>query len=339
MGKSVLLFGGNSGERLVSVASAQNLAKNYPFTEIVFLHQDGKLSVVSQPELLEHQNAFQKEFTTKEKAFANSLQEALSFFSHKTVFLALHGTEGEDGKLQELFESAKICFTGSGSVASKNAFEKDASKKIIAKLGLTLAPEMIFSKNPNPQTIHQLNDFFQRHQKIVFKPVASGSSIGLHIISNKNELDSALVQIAKAEFDIYLAEKFLKGRELTLGVVDGENGLEALVPSEVILNDGHNFDYAGKYLGHGTTEITPADISPFELERAQKLAMDAHRAFACYGYSRTDMILVDSTPIFMETNTLPGLTKASFFPQQLQCLKREMKDFIGGQLKLAEKRY
>lgn len=339
MKKTVLLFGGNSGERLVSVASAQNLAKNFQFSEIVFIHLNGNLSLIPQSELINHPNAFQNEFKPQGNPFAFVIKEALSFFADKNIFLALHGTEGEDGALQALFESANICFTGSGSLASKNAFEKDTSKKIIAKLGLTLAPELIFTKSPTPGVIEQLNNFLREHKKIVFKPVASGSSIGLHIISIADDLNKALVQIAQAEFDVYLAEKFLKGRELTVGVIDGVNGLQALVPSEVILNEGHNFDYEGKYLGRGTTEITPAALTSTELELSQKLAVASHRAFNCYGYSRTDMILVDSKPIFMETNTLPGLTKASFLPQQLQCVKVEMKDFIERQLALAERRY
>lgn len=337
--KTVLLFGGNSGERLVSVASAQNLAQNYDFSEIIYLHKDGALSIISKSELIEHQNAFQNEFKTSNKPFATNLNSALNFFKDKIIFLALHGTEGEDGKIQELFESAKICFTGSGSTASKNAFEKDASKKIIGKLGLTLAPEMVFTKKPDQATLNQITNFFKQHQKIVFKPVASGSSIGLHIISNEAELKHALEQIAKAEFDVYLAEKFLTGRELTAGVIDRNNNLEGLLPSEVVLNEGNNFDYEGKYLGRGTTEITPAKINADELAKVKELALASHRAFGCYGYSRTDMILVNSQPIFMETNTLPGLTKASFIPQQLHCSAISMNEFIASQLELARKRY
>lgn len=339
MNKSVLLFGGNSGERLVSTASAQNLAQNFEFDEIVYIHTDGKLSQISKTELLAHANAFQNQFATKIPPFAKSLSEGVAFFKNKNVFLALHGTEGEDGQLQALFEKNKIMFTGSGAEASHNAFLKDTSKEIVRKLGLTLAPEMVVEKNPSSNDKEKLFNFFEQHKKIVLKPVASGSSIGLYIVNSRADLDHALASMAKAEFTTYLAEKFLKGRELTVAVIDSEKGLQALAPSEVIMIPGRNFDYEGKYLGHGTTEVTPAKLEPGEIERAQELAIAAHKAFSCYGYSRTDMILVDSHPIFMETNTLPGLSKASFVPQQLACYKIAIKDFVVRQLELAQKRY
>lgn len=338
MKNTVLLFGGNSGERLVSVASAQNLAQNYDFNEIVFIHTDGKLSLVAKTELLAHANAFQDEFKPSGKPFGDSLKNALEFFKNKIIFLALHGTEGEDGQLQALFEKAQVYFTGSGSESSRNAFLKDASKEMVRKLGLTLAPEMVVPQKLSENEKAQLINFFNQHQKIVLKPVASGSSIGLYIIHNRADLDHAIADMAKAEFTTYLAEKFLQGRELTVAVIDSEKGLEALAPSEVIMVAGRNFDYEGKYLGHGTTEVTPADLNPEEIKRAQTLAIEAHKAFACYGYSRTDMILIDSHPIFMETNTLPGLSKASFVPQQLACCKIPLKDFISRQLALAEAR-
>jgi D-alanine-D-alanine ligase len=134
-------------------------------------------------------------------------------------------------------------------------------------------------------------------------------------------------------------ENFITGRELTVGVTQIENDLVALPASEVILNEGRSFDYNGKYLGSGTTEVTPASLTEAELEAAQRLAIEAHLAFHCYGYSRTDMILAADGPYFLETNTLPGLSKPSFVPQQLLAADIPIKTFIEEQIRLAEIRY
>jgi D-alanine-D-alanine ligase len=112
----------------------------------------------------------------------------------------------------------------------------------------------------------------------------------------------------------------------------------ALPVSEVKLEEDAAFDYAGKYLGKGTTEVTPAVLTQAEWEAAQTLAVLAHRAVGCYGYTRTDMILTASGPVFLEINTLPGLTKASFIPQQLAASGRDLTMFLNTQLELARRR-
>jgi D-alanine-D-alanine ligase len=95
-----------------------------------------------------------------------------------------------------------------------------------------------------------------------------------------------------------------------------------------VLNAGHSFDFQGKYLGRGTTEITPANLSAVETERAQHIAVLAHKALGCLGYSRTDIILTSMGQVFLETNTLPGLSKASFIPQLLKAADIEFGQFI-----------
>jgi D-alanine-D-alanine ligase len=338
MKKSVLLFGGSSGERLVSVASAQNLAIQYPFSEICFLHPEGFLSSVGKDELLNHKDAFQVEFKAQQKPFCNSLKEASTFLKDKIVFLALHGTQGEDGTIQSLFESTNTSFTGSNSTSSRLAFEKDRAKKVVSKVDIAVAPEMVLNEEDLKTAESTIQGFYKKHGKMVVKPIASGSSIGLHIISDESSLNDAIQAMASEKHGSYLLEKFVEGRELTVGVLESGQGLVALPPSEVILNAGHSFDYQGKYLGLGTTEITPADLSANEIEKVQSLAIQAHKALGCFGYSRTDIILNSTGPVFLETNTLPGLSKASFIPQQLKAANIEFRHFIEGQLELADQR-
>jgi len=336
MKKTVLLFGGSSGERLVSVASAQNLTTQYPFSELWFLHSNDAISLVSQDELLKHKDPFQVEFKAQQKPFANSLEEALPQLKEKIVFMALHGTQGEDGTIQGLFESAKVKFTGSDSSSSRLAFEKDKAKVAVAKVDIAVAPELVLEGKDLKNAATTIQSFYKKHGKMVVKPIASGSSIGLHIISDEESLDTAVKSLSTETFGNYLLERFIQGRELTIGVFHSNHELKPLPPSEVVLNEGHSFDYQGKYLGRGTTEITPAVLTSDEIKKVQEIAVKAHKAMGCYGYSRTDVILTSTGPVFLETNTLPGLTKASFIPQQLTAAGMNFREFIEGQLALAE---
>lgn len=324
---------------MVSVASAQNLAAQYTFSELIFQDKKEALYKITSEELFAHQNVFVTEFSPKEKPFAENLQAAIPELKDKTVFLGYHGSQGENGDVQALFEANKICFTGSGSVASKTAFEKNLGKEVMSNTGNLLAEEVKFNIKEIPHLQNKFEKFFQKHKKIVIKPTSSGSSFGLHIVESQEHLVKVLEEIKTSPFPVYLMENFIKGRELTVGVTQIGDDLVALPASEVVLNEGRSFDYNGKYLGTGTKEITPASLSDAELEAAQKLAVEAHLAFHCYGYSRTDMILAADGPYFLETNTLPGLSKPSFIPQQLLAADISVKNFIEEQIRLAECRY
>jgi D-alanine-D-alanine ligase len=337
--KVILLFGGSSEERLVSVASAQNLAAQYSFSELIFQDKKESLYKVSESELFSHQNVFVNEFVPKTAAFAPGLPEAVDYLKDKIVFMGFHGSQGENGEVQSLFEKNRIAFTGSGSEASHTAFEKNLAKEVMSNTDNLMAEEIKFHVNEIDNLTVKFEKFFSKHKKIVIKPTSSGSSFGLHIVESPEKLKQVLNEIKSSGFPVYLMESFISGRELTVGVTQIENDLVALPASEVVLNEGRSFDYNGKYLGTGTTEITPASLTDAELEAAQRLAVEAHLAFHCYGYSRTDMILAKDGPYFLETNTLPGLSKPSFVPQQLLAADIPIKSFIEEQIRLAEVRY
>jgi D-alanine-D-alanine ligase len=171
----------------------------------------------------------------------------------------------------------------------------------------------------------------------VAKPVAGGSSVGLQLIGNVAEAQRAAAAIAAAGEE-YLAEAFVSGTELTVGVVDDERGTRALPASEVRVEQGRAFDYDGKYLGRGTREITPAEVPAAVSTAAQRVAVAVHQALGCEGYSRTDVICTPTGPVFLEINTLPGLTRMSFVPQQLAAEHTSMSDFLEGQIALARRR-
>jgi D-alanine-D-alanine ligase len=183
----------------------------------------------------------------------------------------------------------------------------------------------------------ELTEMLSIYGRVVAKPVAGGSSVGLYHVSTAEDAGRAADGIDELG-EPYLAEEFVSGTELTVGVVDGPSGPRPLPPSEVRLEQGRAFDYEGKYLGKGTREITPAEVPPEVSRAAQDLALAAHRALGCEGYSRTDIICSAKGPVFLELNTLPGLTRASFLPQQLAAEGTSMGSFLEGQLAIARAR-
>ncbi len=330
----VILFGGSSEERLVSVASAQNIAAVIPEAKLWFWTREGRIHEVEPLELAGHAEAFTKEFVPKSLGMAGTLESALMKLNGKTVIVALHGTEGEDGTLQKLLETMKISFTGTGAVASEKAFNKVHTKDIARENGLPVVGELIVD-DLGPATVKELRDFLSQNKKIVIKPLANGSSVGLHIVNGPEDLDRAIHAMKDSGYFPYVSEPFITGREITVGVrEDKDHNLSALPCSEVRVIQGRQFDYQGKYLGSGVEELTPAPLSKTESDACQKLALQMHKAIGCKGYSRTDMILTDKGPVLLEINTLPGLSRASFIPQQLKVAGISLRDFFLEQINL-----
>ncbi len=172
-------------------------------------------------------------------------------------------------------------------------------------------------------------EMLARHEKIVLKPLAGGSSRGLFFVERDGDLPEVLPVP-------YIVEQFVAGRELTVGVVDMGDGAFALPVIEIEVDPGRAFDYLGKYLGSGTREVCPARIPEAMRDAAQACGLAAHLALGCRGYSRTDLIAVaDDEIYFLELNTLPGLTAASLVPQQLRAAGIDFRDFLERQVELA----
>ena len=323
--KDAILFGGTSAEKLVSVATAQNLGR-YLSTAIFYFWNDQDMIVeVEKDELMTFEGLFVKIFEPKTKP-SLSLDEFFTLAEKNLfVFLALHGGRGENGWIQKKLEDKKIPFSGSGSVASALCMDKARAKAVLKKHEIKVPDEFLFhGENLKP---HDLQKFFDKYKKIVVKPVTEGSSRGIFIIKSQEELTVAITQIIALDMAM-LAEEFVGGRELTIGVLSTTDGLHALCPSEVVLEPGATFDYEGKYLGRGSIEITPAKITDEEKKLAQAVAIKAHEVFGCRGCSRTEIIFNENGYYFLETNTLPGLTKASFIPQQLAAEDMSMTSFL-----------
>ena len=333
--KVTILFGGHSNEHRVSVASAQNVASVLTEASLWFWTREGTIQAVHHDELTRFARPFEVDFHHNPLNEWDDLEAVLESdgVSSSVYFLALHGGSGENGTLQGLLETRGIAFTGSGAEASRLCFDKVRARETVAARGIRVAEAMLFGADRD----EALHHFLQRTGKLVMKPVASGSSHGIWFVSQKHELEDA-VRAVRAANTPYIVEKFIEGREFTVGVREQEGEVSALPCSEIRLAPGRTFDFEGKYLGHGSEEITPAQVTPETAVVVQQVAREAHKATGCRGYSRTDVILSSDGPVFLEINTLPGLTQASFIPQQLEAAGISMQSFLEQQLSIARNR-
>jgi len=332
----ILLFGGESQERLVSVATAQNLSRFLPGALCWFWAPNEAVFEVDSSVLQSHKSPFNTPFEPDTAALFPTLQAALDCKSYQDhVFvLGLHGGRGEDGTVQSWLEERDIRFTGSGSLACSKAFDKVWAKRILADFPIKMAPSLVL-KGSDMSSLSTLEALYAEHGRIVVKPVHDGSSVGLCIIDNAAALHHAIDMVCSQADRLFLAEPFINGPELTCGVIDENGEPRALVCTEIRAESGRSFDYNGKYLGHGVREITPAEVAPELVKKAQEVAVIAHKALGCVGYSRTDVIMNGNEAYYLETNTLPGLTRASLVPQQLEAEGISMATFIECQIQIA----
>lgn len=334
----IVLFGGRSDERFVSVATGQNVVRTLGSPLSWFCAFDGSVYDVSPAELLAHQRPFETEFKPSRPAIWPDLEQALDTIpvEDPAFFLGFHGGEGEDGTVQRMLEKRGLPFTGPGSAASAAAFDKGRAKEILKNTVKTAESRIVAV--PDEQTIRApVEELLARHERLVLKPLAAGSSRGLFFVKRGDNLEEIVANVAKLRLP-YIIEQFIPGRELTVGVVELGEGPRALPVIEIEVDPGFTFDYEGKYLGKGTREICPARI-PEEMARAaQQAALAAHNGLGCEGYSRTDIMAADDGMYFLELNTLPGLTTSSLVPQELRADGIEFRDFIDTQIELGRKR-
>jgi D-alanine-D-alanine ligase len=322
--KTTILFGGTSRERLVSVASAQALTTALPQADLWFWDMDGTVHITSQERLLGHEKPFEVPFKA-DGATLGTVAEALDAAAaeDRVLVLGLHGGTAENGQFQVLAEARGVPFTGSGSAASHLAFDKTAAKLFAGLAGV---------HSPSSVTLDEADEALAHYGRLIAKPAQEGSSYGLIYVNSSQDIAAVKRESASMA---YLIEPFITGPEATCGVLEQDDGsVIALPPVEIVPGDGA-FDYAGKYLKSTTQEICPARFDPAINAELQRLAVKAHKAMSCRGYSRSDFIISDKGPIYLETNTLPGLTKASLYPKSLKAQGIEFIDFLHGQIDLA----
>ena len=222
------------------------------------------------------------------------------------VFLGLHGACGEDGRIQAALDLLGVPYTGSGCLGSALAMDKDLTKRIVAPLGVrTPAWRTVRFGEADIEAIAAAEKL-----PVVVKPVDSGSSMGVSIARSLDELRTALRE--NLSLGRVILEEYVAGREIDVGVLDGES-----LPSIEIIPKKGFYDYVNKYQAGATVEICPSPIDPEIERRLQETALTVHNALGLSAYSRSDYIVDESGEIyFLEINTLPGMTPTSLMPQE-----------------------
>lgn len=230
------------------------------------------------------------------------------------LFLALHGGRGEDGTIQTLLEMVGVPYTGSGRLGSVMAMDKDISKRLFRMAGVPTA-DWVMAPADRARVGREFG------WPVVVKPSKQGSTVGLTVVKDPEDYEAA-VRLARRYDDEVMIERFVPGRELTVGVLEGE----ALAVGEIVPRH-EIFDYECKYTPGMSEEIFPADLSTEVTAECRRLGLLAHEALKLGGYSRVDFRLTPAGEVFcLEVNTLPGMTATSLLPQAARAVGIEFPD-------------
>lgn len=280
-----LLAGGTSGEREVSLNGAAQVEKAL----------DGDRFSVRRFD------------TATDLADLVAAKDEIDF-----AFILLHGLQGEDGTMQGLLDLLGIPHQGSGVLGSAIAMDKHLSKELYRMAGLPVAEWEIVT----PENAGKGANMAERFGlPLVVKPVREGSSLGMTIAQDVEELQEGIEKALSHGREV-MVEQYISGREITVGVI-GNDTLEALPLIEIVPGEEFTFfDYDAKYKPGATNEICPAPVNEEITRKAQEYAVKAHVALRLRGYSRTDMMLDEKENLYLlETNTIPGMTATSLLPQ------------------------
>jgi D-alanine-D-alanine ligase len=306
-----VLMGGNSAERDVSLASGIRIAQALSARGHMVTALDPAKGVISPSELSELARSNVGTEPPSLEALAGLggglLRDDLAAMDEirgaDVVFLALHGGQGEDGTIQALLDMAGVRYTGSGHLASALAMDKDLSKTLFRAAGVQTA-DWLMAPQPAALVEQTLG------LPVVVKPSKQGSTVGLSIVRDLVDLDAAVAEAFKYDDEVMI-ERFIAGRELTVGVI-GEEALPVgeIKPSKEI------YDYECKYTVGMAVEEFPANLSPNVTNKLQEQSLRAFRALKLQGYARVDFRLDARGECYcLEANTLPGMTALSLIPQ------------------------
>jgi D-alanine-D-alanine ligase len=321
--KIAVLFGGTSEERDVSIASAaQIIPALRALGHQVFAVDTatGRLGFDQERQLLSARVAPAPPTATdmaRVRGGALALAPAAADFRDAdVVFLALHGGAGEDGRIQAVLDLAGMAYTGSNHIASAAAMDKDLSKRLFRSVGVP-TPDWLMAPTTSEAVSAALG------WPVVVKPNKQGSTVGLGVVREAAKLEDAIDRALLYDDEV-MVERFIAGREFTVGMLEGV----ALPPGEIIA-PGEVFDYESKYQAGGAREVFPADMPPAESALIQDYARRAHGVLKLGTYSRIDFRR-DQTGGFwcLEANSLPGMTATSLLPQAAKAAGMEFPELI-----------
>jgi D-alanine-D-alanine ligase len=317
--KITVLLGGASSERNVSIASGLRIAAALrsrghavtcldPAGGVLSADDERRLgasAVGAAPPTLDELAALQRRL-------APSFVERPEVRGAEVVVIGLHGGQGEDGTIQALLEMAGVPYSGSGPMASAIAMDKDVSKILFRAAGVQTADWTMAPRDPDAAWLKAT--LASIGLPLIVKPSKQGSTVGLTVVKQEAQLAPAIAEAFRYDDEV-MVERFVAGRELTVGVIGGEAGADALPVGEII-PEHEIYDYECKYTAGMATEVFPADLPARVAARCQDMAVKAFGALKLRGVARIDFRLdAAGEPWCLEANTLPGMTDLSLIPQ------------------------
>ena len=304
-----VVFGGTSMERDVSVASAVQVIRalrSRGHRVVAVDSARGMLSAGDEAASLKDgvDRVPPEQMAQQHENVLGALVSTGTFTDFDLAFLALHGGSGENGTVQAMLAAANVPFTGTGLLGSALAMDKDISKRLFRMAGVPTA-DWVMAEGADAHQITALG------LPLIVKPNSQGSTVGLTLVEKSPDLDSAIALARQFDTEVML-ERYVPGRELTVGVLDGE----PLSVGEIIPAHGGLFDYSSKYQAGGAEEVFPAVIDPAIAASAQQLAIRVNSALKIECYCRVDFRLDPQGRLWcLEANTLPGMTSGSLLPR------------------------
>ena len=321
--KIALVTGGFTGESVVSIKSADFVYQNLDHSKYEIY------KIILTPESWHYVNTSGKKTEVDKNDFSIMVDQLKIIFDG--VFIMLHGSPGEDGKLQGYLDMLGIPYTSCDALTSALTMNKGYTKAIVADIkDLSIAKSVqLFAHQ-----LHPIDEVVNHLQLPYFvKPNNGGSSIGMSKVKTQEELPDALKKAFKEDNQV-LVEEFIDGREFSIGIYQSKDGLTVLPATEVI-SSKEFFDFEAKYTPGMTEEITPGRMTDEERERVSKIVKDIYVKLNCRGMVRIDYFLQKDTGkfYFVEINTIPGQTGTSFIPQQVQATGKNIGDFYNELIK------
>jgi D-alanine-D-alanine ligase len=307
--KIAVVFGGHGEERDVSIASAARVfqalkARGHEVTALDTAR--GALGPEGERRLLEYRIAPRPPELEERALWPNGRAEwagVPDLRDADAVFLALHGGAGEDGTLQAVLDCAGLPYTGSGPLGSGLAMDKSTAKRLFRSHGVP-TPDWLMAPAA-------AEEYARLGFPVIVKPNKQGSTVGLTLVRGADRLAAAVAEAFRHDEEV-LVERYISGRELTIGILEGQ----ALAVGEIMVAEAGVFDYQSKYQPGGARELFPADLTAAQTRAVRDLAVRAHQALKLRDYSRVDFRLdADGGFWCLEANSLPGLTATSLFPQ------------------------
>lgn len=311
-----VVYGGDSSEFVVSVKSSKNVYQSinpsvYNVWKVQMKGLDWEVMEDDQVIGCIDKNDF---------SFIRNNEKIKFDFAYITI----HGTPGEDGKLQGYFDMVKVPYSTCGVYSSALTFNKYFCSNYLRNFGVPMAKSVRLFKGDHADADQLVKEL---GLPLFVKPNAGGSSFGVTKVKETGQLQQALEMAMKESSDI-LVEQFIDGKEFTCGLVKLSDQ-ELVFPVTEVIPQNEFFDYEAKYTHGKTDEITPARISEELTLKVQQLSSRIYDLCDCSGIVRIDYILKDNEFYFLEVNTTPGMTATSFVPQQIAAMNRTLEDVLG----------